>query len=458
MTTIFLVIMGVILAAAAVLFVVYSGGDAFGNGHIEAEAGRLVGEGAQMEAALELYYRQEGSYPTSDDPVEDLIDAGYLDFQPLGTRTTETDRWAIDYEAGMIRARLGDTDHEESASICLKARQQLDLPEANTSTGIYRCDGSDSPAGKIAGREPCCIGEVSIGGGPVEVGGPPETPPAPPESTYWRIYVERSEHGQQWLGLSEFTLYDAGGSRITPIGMTASSVYAAEWSPEKGSDGNTGTYWSSATNQDNGAWLALELPEAARPTDIGIRVWEPGMGPVWFRFQRSDDGINWTNVGSSRAENSWAANQLRSYNIAGNDTPDDPPEDHALFWRMRIVSGGSYVGLNEVHALDAQGNRIPFAGATASSQYSSAYRVEYAIDLRGSTYWSTAGATAGQWISFQFPEPEKPFSFQIVANRSSYGPSRLYFEKSRDGVTWERATQDIDPNWSASTTQVFPMP
>lgn len=67
------------------------------------------------------------------------------------------------------------------------------------------------------------------------------------------------------------------------------------------------------------------------------------MGPVWFRFQRSDDGINWTNVGSSRAENIWAANQLRSY----------------------------------------------------------------------------------------FPEAEKPFSFQIVANRSSYGPSRLYFEKAR---------------------------
>jgi len=166
MTTIILVILGVLLAAAAVLFVVYYGGDAFGNGHIEAEAGRLVGEGAQMEAALELYYRQEGHYPRGDDPVAELISAGYLDMNPMGTRTTDPDKWSINYDAGMILARLGTTDHEETTNICLKARQQLDLPKANTSTGIYRCDGTDSPGGRLSGREPCCIGEVAVGGGP----------------------------------------------------------------------------------------------------------------------------------------------------------------------------------------------------------------------------------------------------------------------------------------------------
>lgn len=174
MTTITLVILGVLLAAASVLFILYYGGDAFGNGRIEAEAGRLVGEGAQMEAALELYYRQEGHYPTSGDPVQELISAGYLDYQPIGTRTMEVDRWAIDYDGGMIRAKLGPTDHEESLNICLKARQQLDLPEANTATGVYRCDGSDSPDGRLGGREPCCIGEVATGGGPVDTG--PQAP------------------------------------------------------------------------------------------------------------------------------------------------------------------------------------------------------------------------------------------------------------------------------------------
>lgn len=199
MTTIILVILGVLLAAAAVLFVIYYGGDAFGNGRIEAEAGRLVGEGAQMEAALELYYRQEGSYPTSSDPIDELIGAGYLTHQPLGTRTQDKDRWAIDYDAGMIRAKLGDTQNEDSLAICTKARLQLDLPEADTETGIYRCDGSDSPTGRLSGREPCCIGEVAVGGGPSEPGSPEDTTPpdicgeAPPASASY------SDRGT-WLG------------------------------------------------------------------------------------------------------------------------------------------------------------------------------------------------------------------------------------------------------------------
>ena len=162
MTTILLVIMGVLLAAAAVLFVVYYGGDAFGSGKTEAEAGRLVSEGAQMEAALELFYRQEGHYPTSDDPVAEMMTAGYLSHEPLGTRTSEPDRWAIDYNAGMIKAKLGLTDEEETMNICLKARQQLELPDTGTELGVYKCDGSDSPGGILPGREPCCIGETEL--------------------------------------------------------------------------------------------------------------------------------------------------------------------------------------------------------------------------------------------------------------------------------------------------------
>ena len=170
MTTILLVILGVLLAAASVLFVVYYGGDAFGGGKTEAEAGRLVSEGAQMEAALELFYRQEGHYPTSDDPVAELMTAGYLSHEPLGTRTSMPDRWKIDYDAGMIRAQLGLTDEEETMDICLKARQQLELPDTGTELGVYKCDGTDSPGGVLPGREPCCIGEVGVGGGPaVEV-------------------------------------------------------------------------------------------------------------------------------------------------------------------------------------------------------------------------------------------------------------------------------------------------
>ena len=231
MTTILLVILGVLLAAASVLFVIYYGGDAFGGGKIEAEAGRLVSEGAQMEAALELFYRQEGHYPTSDDPVAELMTAGYLSHEPLGTRTSMPDRWKIDYDAGMIRAQLGLTDEEETMDICLKARQQLELPDTGTELGVYKCDGSDSPGGLLPGREPCCIGEIALGsGGGTDPSGPvrftqPDVCGAMPASgasnsvrgPWLACYIRQVEAAADaWIdeGLGSFpsvnTLYEAG--------------------------------------------------------------------------------------------------------------------------------------------------------------------------------------------------------------------------------------------------------
>lgn len=170
MTTIILVILGVLIAAAAVLFMLYYGGDGYTNAYVEAEAARLVGEGQQISSALELHYRQEGFFPRGTDPIEELIGSKYLTHRPLGKRDAEeADKWAINYDAGMVRLKLGKTDDDQSMKVCLKARQQLDLPEANTASGAYRCDGSDSPGGKLSGREPCCVGEVAAGGGTANV-------------------------------------------------------------------------------------------------------------------------------------------------------------------------------------------------------------------------------------------------------------------------------------------------
>ena len=174
MTTIILIAIGLLLAGAAALFVIYYGGDSLDKMSDEAQAGRLVGEGAQVEAALELYYRQEGEYPRGENPVQQLIDADYLTHDPLGTYTQAKDLWHIDYDAAMIRALLGTTDNSKSLNICKTARRQLNLPDAPTKTTIYRCDVSDSPGGKISGREPCCIGDLSNGSG----SSAPKTPEA----------------------------------------------------------------------------------------------------------------------------------------------------------------------------------------------------------------------------------------------------------------------------------------
>lgn len=154
MTTIILVVIGVLLAALAALMVVFYGGDVFGRYKNEAEAGRLVSEGAQVEAAIDLYHRTTESYPGGSDPVQTLIDSDYLTHKPKGAKAGQ---WVIDYDEGFIRSSIGPSDDESSLDICRTARVQLKLPEAPTDSGVYKCDGSDAPGGRLSSREPCCI-------------------------------------------------------------------------------------------------------------------------------------------------------------------------------------------------------------------------------------------------------------------------------------------------------------
>jgi len=152
-SNIILVIFGVLIAAAAALMTLYFGGDAFTKYSEEAEAGRLVSEGAQIEAAVELYYRHNGKFPDEGDPMNELMDKDYLSSMPLGTEYTTGD-WVVDYDEGQIRSTVGSASDDDAISICQTARRQLKMPEPEK---VYKCDGSDYPGGRLSSREPCCI-------------------------------------------------------------------------------------------------------------------------------------------------------------------------------------------------------------------------------------------------------------------------------------------------------------
>lgn len=153
MSNIFLVIMGVLIAAAAAIMTIYYGGDAFTKYSEEAEAARLVSEGAQVEAAVELYYRNNGQFPDNGDPMNELMDKDYLSHMPKGADFATGD-WIVDYDEGQIRATVGAADDEEALDICRTARRQLKMPDWEN---VYKCDGSDYPGGRLSSREPCCI-------------------------------------------------------------------------------------------------------------------------------------------------------------------------------------------------------------------------------------------------------------------------------------------------------------
>lgn len=173
MTTIILVIVGVLIAALAALFVIFYGGDAFTSSQAKSDAARLVGEGVQIQAAVQAFRAQEDRMPGDGSGVDykalrELVCNQYLTHVPVGIdsekkpsfncasdATLPTDQsspWKIDYNYGIARSVVGlahGTDGKETQAyaVCRAARKQVGL-----SGDPKRCDAAD-----ITGVEPCCI-------------------------------------------------------------------------------------------------------------------------------------------------------------------------------------------------------------------------------------------------------------------------------------------------------------
>jgi hypothetical protein len=172
MTTVILVIIGILIAAASAFFLIFYGGDAYSESEAKAEAARLVNEGVQIEAAFQAFKAQEDRTPGEGDGVDytamkDLVCNKYLTQIPQGavggpspsfdcaSTTIPADQssgWKIDYNYGIARSVIGtalndDGSPSNSYKICQAARVQRGL------TGDpMRCDNPSIPK-----REPCCI-------------------------------------------------------------------------------------------------------------------------------------------------------------------------------------------------------------------------------------------------------------------------------------------------------------
>lgn len=156
MTTVILTIIGILLASAATLMVVFYGGSAFTSSASQAEAARLVVEGDQIAKAIDSYTMQEGRLPgdnaglSSNAVASDLMSKKFLSSMPKG----HDNPWIIDYPNQMIRVDVGSVNDPGAKAVCVAARKQLKMPNPDT---VYKCDGSDSPAGQFNAKEPCCV-------------------------------------------------------------------------------------------------------------------------------------------------------------------------------------------------------------------------------------------------------------------------------------------------------------
>lgn len=156
MTTIILVILGILIAAVAAIMMIFYGGDAYDESHAKAEAGRLVSESTQIEAAVQAYTIQEEKVPGNGTGVDasamsDLISRKYLTHSPKGFNQNAGGNWKIDYTLGIARATMGDASDPKIKAICQQARIQVGVGVAGDS-GPHQCNQAG-----LSSREPCCI-------------------------------------------------------------------------------------------------------------------------------------------------------------------------------------------------------------------------------------------------------------------------------------------------------------
>lgn len=110
MTTIILTTLGILIAAASALMVVYYGGDMYRSGTVGAEANRVMNAGANVVAAIDQFRINERRDPAD---VSALVDGGY--FKPDGvpgdmalTRGSPG-RFTISGVADNVCARINET-------------------------------------------------------------------------------------------------------------------------------------------------------------------------------------------------------------------------------------------------------------------------------------------------------------------------------------------------------------
>ncbi len=141
MTTIILTIIGILLAGAAALMVVFYGADAFTGGSVKARAVTVTEALGQVSAAARLYAVQEGAgIPGDQAGMDRLSQRQYLDgfrLPPDASRIIPIDNKGGVVEASAwIIANLGSG--EEARSVCAAIERQ--------SGGVFTGEITEWPA------------------------------------------------------------------------------------------------------------------------------------------------------------------------------------------------------------------------------------------------------------------------------------------------------------------------
>jgi len=136
-------------------------------------------------------------------------------------------------------------------------------------------------------------------------------------------------NGSGGVSLSEWKLYDGGGTQIsTPVGSSgasssggASAASESATSSTNGFDGNSSTFWASSNAPSTGSpqWLAYFFSDSSITLgsfSITDRSGNTSQAPTTFSLQKStDNGATWTTLQSYT--DTWSSDGTHTFTVSG---------------------------------------------------------------------------------------------------------------------------------------------
>ncbi|MDX6207310.1 MAG: hypothetical protein QOF39_3367, partial [Frankiales bacterium] len=207
---------------------------------------------------------------------------------------------------------------------------------------------------------------------------------------------------------------------------TASSVENAGTPAASGTDGNTGTRWSSAFSDPQ--WLEVDLGATANITQVVLN-WEAAYGKS-FQIQTSNDNATWTSIYSTTT----GAGGVQTLALTGSGryvrmygTVRGSAYGYSL-WEFQVygsfgTTGGGCGTTNAAQGKPAVASSVEATGNPASA----------AVDGNTGTRWSSAFSDP-QWIYVDLGASQS--ICQVTLNWEAAYATAFQIQTSPDASTW----------------------
>ncbi|MFZ3481740.1 hypothetical protein [Sphingomonas sp. 3-13AW] len=139
MTTIILTILGILLAAAAALMVIFYGGDAFNAGSIGAQANTLQNAGTNVISAVQLQRAETGTANSGD--LDGLVTGKFLAEAPS---VEGIGLLSKDISSGVFTIALDPVGDANADAVCARVNKNLKRDASIGKDGKMGCDTTDN--------------------------------------------------------------------------------------------------------------------------------------------------------------------------------------------------------------------------------------------------------------------------------------------------------------------------